>query len=90
MAFLCHDPPMQITVDAAGRVVIPKQIRDRLGLGPGSALELDEWGDHLELRPAGRDVWIDRSGDRPVARTTADAPGLSGQDVRELTDRLRR
>lgn len=25
-----HDEAMQITVDAAGRVVIPKQVRDRL------------------------------------------------------------
>ncbi len=81
---------MQIVVDAAGRVVIPKQIRERLGITPGSALELDEVGDHMELRPAGREVWIDRSGARPVARTDVDAPRLTAADVRELAERQRR
>jgi AbrB family looped-hinge helix DNA binding protein len=81
---------MRITVDSAGRVVIPKQVRDRLHIGPGSTLELEELGDHVELRPVGREVWIDRSGARPVARTTVqEAPRLTGDAVRELTDRLR-
>ncbi len=81
---------MRITVDAAGRVVIPKQVRDRLHIGPGSTLELDELGGHVELRPVGREVWIDRSGVRPVARTAEDAPRLTSDAVRELTERLRR
>ena len=82
---------MRIVVDAAGRVVIPKQICERLGITPpGSALELDEVGDHMELRPAGRDVWIDRSGARPVGRTDVDAPRLTAADVRELAERQRR
>lgn len=81
---------MQISMDAAGRIVIPKPIRERLGIGPGSTLELDELADHVELRPAGREVWIDRTGDRPVARTAADAPRLSTQDVRALTRQLQR
>ena len=81
---------MQIVVDAAGRIVIPKQVRDRLGITPGTTLELDELGDHVELRPAGREVWIDRSGQRPVARTAADAPRLTAADVRELSERQRR
>ncbi|WP_300007833.1 AbrB/MazE/SpoVT family DNA-binding domain-containing protein [Pseudonocardia sp.] len=81
---------MKLTIDAAGRVVIPKQVRDRLGLTAGSELELDELGDHVELRPAGRDVWIDRSDGRPVARAAADAPRLTADDVRTLVDRQRR
>lgn len=81
---------MKVTIDSAGRVVIPKQVRERLGLTAGSALELDELGDHVELRPAGRDVWIDRSDGRPVARTDADAPRLTAEDVRQLVDRQRR
>lgn len=90
MAPLCQSHSMRITMDAAGRVVIPKQVRDRLHIGPGSTLELDEMGGHMELRPAGREVWIDRSGARPVARAAEEAPRLTGDAVRELTDRLRR
>ncbi|MGH3612249.1 MAG: AbrB/MazE/SpoVT family DNA-binding domain-containing protein [Pseudonocardia sp.] len=65
---------MHVVIDAAGRVVIPKQVRERLGFVAGSTLELDELGDHVELRPAGREVWIDESGDKPVARAGVDAP----------------
>jgi AbrB family looped-hinge helix DNA binding protein len=35
---------MLTTIDAGGRVVVPKEIRDRLGLRAGSQVELDESG----------------------------------------------
>lgn len=85
-----HTETMLVTVDAAGRVVIPKQVRERLGLTAGSQLELDELGDHVELRPAGRDIWVDREAGRPVVRAGADAPRLTAHDLRELVDRQRR
>jgi looped-hinge helix DNA binding domain, AbrB family len=85
-----HHGSMEVTIDAAGRIVIPKQVRDRLGLTAGTALELDELGDHVELRPAGREMWIDDSDGRPVARAGADAPVLTAEQVRDLMDRQRR
>lgn len=81
---------MKVTIDAAGRIVIPKQVRERLGLAAGSTLHLDELGDHVELRPAARDIRIDRSGARPVARAASDAPRLTADDVRDLVERQRR
>jgi AbrB family looped-hinge helix DNA binding protein len=33
---------MITTIDAAGRVVVPKSMRERLGLGPGVLIELRE------------------------------------------------
>lgn len=42
---------MQTTVDKAGRVVIPKPIRDRLRLVPGTAIEVVDTGDRIELIP---------------------------------------
>ena len=38
-------------IDSAGRVVIPKPVRDRLRLQPGDALELESDGDTLRLSP---------------------------------------
>ncbi len=42
---------MTLTIDKAGRVVLPKPVRDRLGLRPGAELELQlEPDGELRLR----------------------------------------
>ena len=43
-------------LDKFGRVVIPKPIRDGLGLEPGAELEVEEREDGVLLRPADQDV----------------------------------
>jgi AbrB family looped-hinge helix DNA binding protein len=66
-----------ITIDKAGRIVLPKQIRDDLQLGPGDAIELEASEDKVVLRPArGRGrmrkeqgVWVFDSG-RPLSIET--------------------
>jgi AbrB family looped-hinge helix DNA binding protein len=40
-----------LTIDAAGRLVLPKPIRDLHSLGPGSELELTDDGTAIHLRP---------------------------------------
>lgn len=40
---------MQVSIDRAGRVVIPKPLRDELGLAPGVPLAAEIVDDHLEL-----------------------------------------
>ena len=40
----------KITVDRAGRVVLPKPLRDKMRLTPGSPLELESEGEHITLR----------------------------------------
>ncbi len=42
---------MRTTVDRFGRVVVPKAMRERLGLRPGTAIEIEETESHLSLRP---------------------------------------
>ena len=42
---------MMVTMDRAGRVVIPKEIRDRLSLAPDVAIELVTDGDSIRLTP---------------------------------------
>ena len=43
---------MKTTIDAAGRIVVPKALRDRLALAPGSEIELEAVADGVFLRPA--------------------------------------
>ncbi len=41
----------KLSIDRAGRVVLPKPIRDRLQLLPGESLEIESFEDHIVLRP---------------------------------------
>jgi AbrB family looped-hinge helix DNA binding protein len=43
---------MVITIDKAGRIVLPKPIRDELHLEPGDTLEVETSGDKITLRPS--------------------------------------
>ena len=45
---------MTLTIDRAGRVVIPKPVRDKLGLRAGSTLEMLETPEGVTLKPADR------------------------------------
>jgi len=60
----------KLTLDRAGRVVIPKPLRDDLHLGPGDALQLEAIGEEIRLRPVRgavplqkeRGIWVFRTG----------------------------
>ena len=44
-------PTMMVTMDRAGRIVIPKEARDRLSLAAESEFELTLIGDSIQLAP---------------------------------------
>ncbi len=44
---------MTVTIDRAGRIVVPKQFRDRFNLVPGTELEIEASGDGVTLRKVG-------------------------------------
>ncbi len=60
----------KVTLDRAGRVVLPKKLRDELHLSPGDTLDLTVKGDEVTLRPMRgatplqkeRGVWVFRTG----------------------------
>jgi AbrB family looped-hinge helix DNA binding protein len=43
---------MKLKIDKAGRVILPKPVRDRLGLHAGSAVEVEETPEGVMLKPA--------------------------------------
>ena len=45
---------MTLKIDNAGRVILPKSIRERLGLHAGSDLEIQETGEGVILKPVDR------------------------------------
>ena len=45
---------MEAVIDQAGRVVLPKPIRDALGLLPGTRVDISPYGAGAQIVPAGR------------------------------------
>lgn len=45
---------METTIDSLGRIVVPKALRDALGLTPGAKVDVSRYGAGLQLVPAGR------------------------------------
>jgi AbrB family looped-hinge helix DNA binding protein len=53
---------MTLTIDGAGRIVLPKPVRERLGLNAGSNLEIEEVPEGVILKPTGRGSSLIRKG----------------------------
>ncbi len=45
---------MKAVIDAVGRIVVPKPLRDALGLVPGSSVDVSRYGAGLQIIPNGR------------------------------------
>lgn len=45
---------MKATVDSTGRIVLPKPLRDALGLEAGATVDISFYGSGLHLVPCGR------------------------------------
>ncbi len=45
---------MRATIDAVGRIVVPKPLREALGLAAGSTVDISRYGAGLQLTPTGR------------------------------------
>ena len=48
----------KLTLDKAGRVVLPKPLRDRLQLAPGDTLHVETEGERITLRPVRQNVML--------------------------------
>lgn len=80
---------MRTTIDAGGRVVIPKAIRERLGLAPGAEVEVLEADGRVEISPWLAAIEVVEVDGRLVARGEG-LPVLTDEAVRETIERTRR
>lgn len=83
---------MEVTIDSVGRIVVPKQLRDELGLRAGSTLDISRYGAGLHLVPGGRTARLIEENGRLVATAgdPDDPTTITDEDVFGLIDDLRR
>lgn len=46
--------PMETVIDSGGRIVLPKALRDSLGLTPGTTVDVSAYGTGVQVTPGGR------------------------------------
>lgn len=81
---------MRTTIDGAGRVVVPKVLRDRLRLFGGAELEIEEVDGVIEIRPAPGVVRVVQTPEGPVAASEALGTKLDDASVRDVLEQTRR
>jgi AbrB family looped-hinge helix DNA binding protein len=79
--------PVETSIDAVGRIVIPKQLRDALGLVPGNTVDVSLYGSGLQLVPTGRTARLVTEDGMLVAESSTP---VTDEVVFGLLDSLRR
>src|SRR3989454_1707437 len=81
---------MKAVIDRAGRIVVPKPLRQALGLKPGQPLEIRAGDGRLEIEIASTPMQLKKRGKGLVAGPEAKLPPLTSEQVRDTLERVRR
>ena len=81
---------MRTTIDKAGRIVVPKAMRDELGLNGGTEVEIVLADGRIEIEPIATTVRLVRRHGRLVAVADREMPPLTAEMVRETLEKIRR
>jgi AbrB family looped-hinge helix DNA binding protein len=81
---------MRTAIDRAGRIVVPKALRDQLGLQGGETLEISARDGRLEVEIAPTPMTLRRRGKGVVAVPDQALPPLSPETVRATLEQIRR
>ena len=81
---------MRIGIDAVGRLVVPKALRDELGIGGPTELEAATRDGVIELTVADVAARVEDRDGTPVIVADQPVKPLTADDVRAAVDRVRR
>jgi AbrB family looped-hinge helix DNA binding protein len=83
----------RLTLDKAGRVVIPKPLREELHLEPGDSMEIESAGEQITMRPVRgtgprtkkHGVWVFQTG-QPLPASATDEMLRKIREDRDITN----
>lgn len=78
---------MKLTMDKAGRIVLPKSIRDSLGMSDGGSFDVSIYGEGVQLIPGGRTAQLAERDGKLVATS---GTVITDDDVFALLDSIRK
>jgi AbrB family looped-hinge helix DNA binding protein len=81
---------MRVSIDSAGRIIVPKPLREALGIKPGQLLEIRAGDGRLEIEIAPTPMRLEKRGRGLVAVPDEELPALTADQVRETLERTRR
>jgi AbrB family looped-hinge helix DNA binding protein len=84
---------LRLTIDKAGRVVIPKPLREELHLEAGDTLEMESAGEQITLRPVRgtgpltkeHGIWVFHTG-QPLSPSATDEMVQQIREERDLAN----
>jgi AbrB family looped-hinge helix DNA binding protein len=78
------------TIDEAGRIVLPEEIREEAHFEPGMEVRVTVHRDgHLEIEPEPAEIKIVRKGLVSVAVATEPGPKVTNEMVQQMIDEIR-
>jgi AbrB family looped-hinge helix DNA binding protein len=90
VVFFWYFYAMRTAIDRAGRVIVPKALRDALGLEPGRELEIQARDGMLVIEPVPTEIRLIKRGKTIVAKPKTRLPVLTQDAVRAALEGTRR
>lgn len=81
---------MSITIDSAGRLVVPKSVRDAMGLRPGMPVDVTYVDGHIEIEYAPLRARVDTDSPLPRLVPEDDVAPIDDAAVRSALESTRR
>jgi AbrB family looped-hinge helix DNA binding protein len=81
---------MKTAIDRAGRVVIPKAMREALGLAGGGSVEVTVRDGRIEIEPTSVSMRVVDADGYPVIQAESELPPLTAEMVRATVEHVRR
>lgn len=81
---------MRTTIDSAGRIVVPKSVREAMRLEAGRAVDIAFVDGRIEIEIVPTDVTVEIGDGLPVITPVGEMPAVTDEEIRTALEATRR